>query len=1509
MRIRVRLAEAVALATTALAFAITVLLVTTGRAAEVNPAAAGLLDAVGWSLTGVLAVTVEAACFVYLGRHRGRFPRLALAGGTMIAAVGLADLVLNLWLLSQTGLPAVGEFYVARYAPPVAIVVVAAGFAFVRPDPREMVLCAPRPSSAQRRIFGAVIVAVMISLSGGQVGLFSPVELAMADDHTDGDDIYEDFNDGDLNGWNFDNGDSSAYSTTTSKAWEGSHSLFFDRSASSMPGNNDLAILNITDSTPSQLSHVVMKTGDSSNNHHMEQIYMGEFDRMTKFSFDNDGHLNYRESSSWNHIADVDNNTFYKIKMTNIDYGSNTFDIEVENESGGTVATVTGANFENSASKVAEIRIYHGLESVDMYYDFYTKNGATPGNPVDGYVKDRDGSAITDHNVTINSSITDNITTSTGYYKFSSVADGDYTIYSGGTGTGYLNNSTKVTVAGSAVRDANITLTPQLTGTVEDENGDTVEGVTLTVNSTSDEDVSANDGGYGLPLTDNTYEVTAGAAGYKNKTKTVTVSGATTLNFTLDIFGLHGTVTDKRTGNPVGDATVKVYNFNFSQMAGTTAEKHDTVDDLVKDWTDPTPPSWNDFNKSGKELRTDLFKNESTYEGQEKKLYVAAHTTEDWNVQLADKLPEITLFGVKSSEITTPGDPRLRPPHVKFDAEEQVMFSCWKFQKEGLTSGLFQDAVDEDLPGTTTGDCEIEITPLTSGGEASSGTITVVPEVEAQTAIKNHKTATADLGPGFYRVEPKANPDASYIIGVGPEGDLEDGQLDELNETMANVEQNATKAGGGLTATAQDIENKIQDQKLQVLHTTTDLDGKWSIQINNSTVKRAVVIAYKRPRGMNKSDFSGDHPSQTEIEGYYNDKLKTFRERVTDGQFNLSNWETVNRCRDFPNRPGVVGSVAVPTQPKKVSVPNTGVNVEVVETPAETGANPLHRLCEALSVAGFLQQEGMANLIPAILSDMHDMSSTELKELRDQYVERVASSPKVCKEALTNLGVSDTSDCTAGPDNQPDPGDDGTYGPGGGDGGIPTVDDDDDISTDEAIDQTRAVSSAVQSLKDTLDPRAEITEVVDGKVTVEWTIPGTIIKNQTSILVDYSNGAGYFLDNDASTVPGTSKDQVTYTKPSGPLDDNSEITVEDFPVDVDGSAIASLTLNVATEEEGNLGPPNSDSPTSDGNQTANHGSDTVRIENPAFEGTIPELQSVSMSTHRPGPNETVRIGLNAKDSSKYGSLDSVSVTGPNGNSLSTTTLSDSEFRFQTDGQGIHRVEATYTNPAGDEFTEVFHLKALKHDIDQPPSIRLKTGVMGAGEDGRYAVVSDGFEDGVVESRRGGRHISVAGIIGQAADPPNKAHLYLTGAEMATESTLTFQLVRGANRETVRKRVQTTLHLQTVSEDAIVYRIDGDDKQPLKHNERNEFGIVHRRSNGTTIETFTGPNGQLELSINNDPSRLDRVFYRARLVWASIDISIPVVGSGVVPSVPGVPAAAVVVLGGAGFLLSRRRWSG
>ena len=141
--------EAVTLATTTAAFAITVLLVTTGRATELNWVAAWLLTEAGWVTAGVVGIAAEAGGFAALRRWSDDVPRGVLGGGVCIAAVGVADLAVNLWLLAQVGVPPVAQVYWAGVAP--GLVAVALAGVRVRPARPAAGATAGWPSAASSR--------------------------------------------------------------------------------------------------------------------------------------------------------------------------------------------------------------------------------------------------------------------------------------------------------------------------------------------------------------------------------------------------------------------------------------------------------------------------------------------------------------------------------------------------------------------------------------------------------------------------------------------------------------------------------------------------------------------------------------------------------------------------------------------------------------------------------------------------------------------------------------------------------------------------------------------------------------------------------------------------------------------------------------------------------------------------------------------------------------------------------------------------------------------------------------------------------------------------------------------------------------------------------------------------------------------------------------------------------------------------------------------------------------
>jgi outer membrane protein assembly factor BamB len=188
---RLRQLEATALVATVLAFGLTALLVPASAATEANGVAATLLGTIGWTGAGIVAVVGEAALFAGWRRLSARgYPRAALGAGAGIAAVGVADVLVNLVVLSRVGLPETARL--GEYGGVTAIVLTAAASVYLRAELRVLAAMfvyalwdvTSGLSGVEREKVAAGAFGVMLVLSsiGGVAGPLSSTERATAAD-------------------------------------------------------------------------------------------------------------------------------------------------------------------------------------------------------------------------------------------------------------------------------------------------------------------------------------------------------------------------------------------------------------------------------------------------------------------------------------------------------------------------------------------------------------------------------------------------------------------------------------------------------------------------------------------------------------------------------------------------------------------------------------------------------------------------------------------------------------------------------------------------------------------------------------------------------------------------------------------------------------------------------------------------------------------------------------------------------------------------------------------------------------------------------------------------------------------------------------------------------------------------------------------------------------------------------------------------------------------------------
>jgi hypothetical protein len=590
------------------------------------------------------------------------------------------------------------------------------------------------------------------------------------------------------------------------------------------------------------------------------------------------------------------------------------------------------------------------------------------------------------------------------------------------------------------------------------------------------------------------------------------------------------------------------------------------------------------------------------------------------------------------------------------------------------------------------------------------------------------------------------------------------------------------------------------------------------------------VYAYKLP-----ADAAVDpqNATQEDLRDYYDTKVQqqreTFQDRIAAGDVEaadsaLGKDGIGTGARDLP-------SAYTQTEPATLNNPSSGNVVEV----REVGAASLgltDRLAAQESLLNFLQEVGLEGIAPGVLTELSDKSEAEIESLHGDLVTAVQASPQACKAALRQRGVVDVSDCTAAAGGTPSTGSDGYVGPVNA--GYATGEAVTDETVNELESQVTNLSRTLETVRDSVASEPPETDVgSDGTVSVTFPFGEEVAPEQALIFVEYADGSTTVLNGTSEYV--SVRDQLTST--------GSEVTISEYPLK-NGSSVANIRAQVATAE--------------------GVGSSETAVRNPNYNGEVPGLSSLRVSDMTPQAGESVSVTANAPPESAFGSVVAVEVIAPNGTTTTVSNVTSGDTaEFDTSNPGIYRVTTVF-QPAGaaQNFSEVTTVRARASGGPRAPSI-----MSASGPTGRYAVVDGPFADGYVETTRGGQSITAEPVLQERAETPSTVEVHLETAPLAKESRTTVRLLQGPQEQQVGEAVNTRVYYGSVAENALVYR--GDDI-PLTTN----TGAPGRtdRSNGTlTVIAPTNDNGELQTRVINDPSRLQSLFFRGRVIIGSADV--------------------------------------
>ncbi len=398
-----------------------------------------------------------------------------------------------------------------------------------------------------------------------------------------------------------------------------------------------------------------------------------------------------------------------------------------------------------------------------------------------------------------------------------------------------------------------------------------------------------------------------------------------------------------------------------------------------------------------------------------------------------------------------------------------------------------------------------------------------------------------------------------------------------------------------------------------------------------------------------------------------------------------------------------------------------------------------------------------------------------------------------------------------------------------------------EATTAEIRQRATVMQQAFAETPNTIETGRLETSTTTDTISARFPFDTDLEPEDVMVTVQYPNGT--------SEVLNTSSEYVSVESNIGA----DAVVINDFPVSSDGPASVSFGVKVANE---------------DGVAT-----DRERVDNPAVSGTPPSIESISLSTLRPGPDETVSMQINGGDETTVTNISSATVYAPDGSKLDTTITGQQGIEFTTAGKGVHTMQVTFETSDGQTATVTERITAGTNPKAMPPGVRVSESPLGV-----YAVTGDGIEAGEVSIENGGSSVTVLAQLNETADIPSTLHVYTSGVSLPPSSDLTVRVVQGDEQQSVSKNVVVSVHLAQLPTDTATIYANG---EPLPRDGGNANGEVTTTASGTTVQTLTDANGVLELSTDASPGRIDRLIYRLEL---DTGFNIPTLT--LLPGVPG-----------------------
>lgn len=883
-----------------------------------------------------------------------------------------------------------------------------------------------------------------------------------------------------------------------------------------------------------------------------------------------------------------------------------------------------------------------------------------------------------------------------------------------------------------------------------------------------------------------------------------------------------GRVLDQN-GDPVENATVYSVGYNTSAPPQLDTRNLEEVLD------EPLPTEWQDQIDTIPRFEEKPEFDADGVADEWEKPRVLMHTASDWEL---DTVPH-----TRDKVETVPAD--VQPRAITKPGEEQL-FACWRF--DGLRE--FGDGIDLSVVGGETTPCNnltIErVDPL--GATQYKETVEPKPLIASRAlanigwsddtgrAVKHHYGYRTDLGQGVYRVYPEGDQKRAMYYVVAPNNDPSQLEADIQNWAGDTLDRR--------TKFNDEMEQLYSEGSIDVQSTTTNETGYYGLHLDTSKVTQVELRAVK---GGTELATDPQNLSQDHLRSEFEASVKQSFDAETGASFETADDATFRSvCERMDSVLDDVGSPYVGST--TTSVPNDNADIEGVRL-IPPDADERVRKCAAMNIAEQIADDPLA-LLPGFTGDLAGMTKAELESLYDDLMGLVGVNDALRSELEDRFGSDLPDDGSSlseaeletvirdGFEVIESPPSDAGYNDGGG----------------SALPGGGSDAPVIEAPEETQDR-------VNETISRTWPVTGVgdINSSDVGVLIRivFSDGSEEVLGPDSQWV--TLEDNMAAA---------DKVHLEEYPFGTGDAAVAEVSLDVTTPD--------------------GHGRNRGRARNPTFDGTIPGLDSVRLSTTAPGDSDTITVGANPEDATRWGGVQHVNVTGPTCSKQVNGT--DDAAEVEMCGVGMHRLAVTYTNSDGARFTEVVQVNARAASQARPPAIRA-----GAGPVGRYAIVANGLEDGRLKVSDGASVVTLTGIVPQESDVPSRVTASTTGVDVARDATTTVRLRQGDTEQVIRERVGVILHVDQVSETSLLYR----NGRPIRNPGETADAIVEHRNKSTSIDSYTSEAAEMSVEVSRDPGLIERFTHNVRLRFPSLPI-----GFAVIP----VPAGGLL----GGLVLAARR---